>query len=82
MTSLNKSASEPPRTKPRRRNALPVVLLLASFALAIFPGFHWALGPAAGTMAYLLGTATFVTAVIVVLYFLDARKRRTAGEEL
>ena len=52
---------------------MTVVLLASSFVLALFPAFHWGLGSAGTAMAYLLGTAAFITATIVAGYFLDRR---------
>jgi hypothetical protein len=67
-----------------RRNPLPPVLLAACFVLAVFPGFHWALGSAASAMTYLVGAAAFICVAIVAAYFVDrpARGEQSRGEAI
>jgi hypothetical protein len=61
------------QTVRRSPRPVTVVLLASSFVLALFPAFHWGLGSAGTAMAYLLGTAAFITATIMAGYFLDRR---------
>jgi hypothetical protein len=82
MTSIPlKEAGRSGFIRRGRRGVLPAVLLLASFALAVFPVFHWIPDSAGTAMAYIAGTAAFITAAIVIIYFVDSAVSRPAEGE-
>lgn len=80
MTTQPRPAVARTRTrKPLRISAL--VVLAAGFVAALLPVFHWSLGSAATAMAYLVGTATLITAGTVAVYLAERTSPRGTGRE-
>lgn len=47
------------------------VLLSLSVILVVFPGFHWAVDSLIAASIYFMGAATFITASVIYMYFVD-----------
>lgn len=80
MTTQHRPAVAPARTRKLFRT-LAFVVLAAGFVAALLPVFHWSLGTAATAMAYLVGTATLITAGTVAVYLAERTSPHGTGLE-
>ncbi|KJF19255.1 hypothetical protein EEB13_30495 [Rhodococcus sp. WS3] len=58
-------------TESRAKQTTCRVLLSLSVILVVFPGFHWAVDSLVTASIYFMGTATFIAASVIYMYFVD-----------